>query len=336
MKHPSDREVGDYYSRRVEAVRTIPGVASVGMVNRIPLAGGQTNQVRFENATGTSETSTTIDSRTVTPQYFSTLGIKLIDGRGFTEYDDLSSEAVAVVDDRIAKTIWPGQSPIGKRFHGPLSDTGWVTIVGIVSHIRTVGLETDPSPQIYWNYRQWPQDRMVMVVKGATDVVPSASAVTKAIQSVEAEQSVYDVRTLEQIVSRSMSQRRLTTVLMAGFSGLALLLAAIGIYGVVAYGVTQRLREFSIRVALGATTRELKRLVVWQGASMALMGLGVGIVLVIAASSAMNKLVFGVGSTDIQSVISVTVLLGLVAVLASYIPARRAAAVDPAVALRGD
>jgi ABC-type antimicrobial peptide transport system permease subunit len=141
---------------------------------------------------------------------------------------------------------------------------------------------------------------------------------------------------MPEIVGRSLAQRRLTTFLMAGFSGLALLLAAVGIYGVIAYGVTQRLREFGIRIALGATSRDVTRFVVWQGTSMALIGSAVGLVLAIAAAGAMSNLVFGVAPTDVASIVAATAVLMLVAAVASYVPARRAAAVDPAVTLRAE
>ncbi|MDQ3950780.1 MAG: ABC transporter permease, partial [Gemmatimonadota bacterium] len=335
-KYPSDRQVADYYARLVEAVRAIPGVTNASLVNRIPLVGGQTNPLHFENATGTTEALTNVETRTVTPEYFATLGIRLIAGRGFTEHDDADAPTVAIVDERVARTIWPGETAVGKRFRGPAwrRDTGWVNVIGVVAHVRTTRLDVDPLPQVYWSYRQWTQDRMVLAVRSEIEPTALTAPVIRAIRSVDSEQSVYNVRTMAQIVDGSLAQRRLTTLLMAGFSGLALLLAAVGIYGVVAYGVTQRLREFGIRVALGATRREVTRLVVWQGTSMAVVGSAAGLVLAIAAAGVMSNLVYGVAPTDVTSILGATALLMLVAGVASYIPARRAAAVDPGVTLR--
>jgi predicted permease len=335
-KHASDREVADYYARLVEAVRAVPGAANVGLVNRIPLGGGQTNPVHFATAAGTMEL-TNVDTRTVTPEYFATLGIKRIAGRGFTEHDNADAPEVAIVDDRLARTIWPGQTPVGKRFRGPAwRGGGWVTVVGVVAHVRTIRPEIDPLPQVYWSYRQWTQDRMVLAVQSKMEsTAPIAQAIT-AIRSVDPEQSVYNVRTMAEIVDRSMAQRRLTMLLMAGFSGLALLLAAVGIYGVVAYGVVQRMREFGIRVALGATRRDVTRLVVWQGTSMAIAGSAVGLTLAIAGAGMMRNLVYGVAPTDAASILGATAVLMLVAGAASYIPARQAAAVDPGAALRAE
>jgi predicted permease len=336
-KHASDREVADYYARLTEAVRAVPGVASAGLVNRIPLSGDQTNSVQFGSATDAAAQPTNVNTRTVTPGYFATLGIRLIAGREFTERDDADASEVAIVDERLARAIWPGESALGKRFRGPeWRGGGWVTVIGVVAHVRAVGLEVDPAPQVYWSYRQWTQDRMVLAVRSATESGTLATPVIQAIRSVDPEQSVYDVRTMTEIVDRSLAQRRLTTVLMFGFSGVALLVAAVGIYGVVAYGVTQRMREFGIRVALGATRARMTGLVVWQGASMAIVGSVLGLLFSIAAAGLMRNLVYGVAPMDAVSMVGATALLLLVAGTASYVPARRAAAVDPVVTLRAE
>ena len=336
-KHSSDQGVADYYARLTDAVRSVPGVATAGLVNRIPLSGNQTNAVQFDNATGAPGELTNVDSRTVTPEYFTTLGIRLIAGRGFTERDAADAPEVVVIDERLARTMWPGESALGKRFRGPAwRGGGWVTVIGVVAHVRTAGLEVDPAPQVYWSYRQWTQDRMVLAVRSATESGALVNPIIQAIRSVDPEQSVYDVRTMTEIVDRSLARRRLTTALMFGFSGVALLVAAVGIYGVVAYGVSQRMREFGIRIALGATRQRMTRLVVWQGASMAIVGSVVGLLLSIAAAGFMRNLVYGVAPMDAASMIGATALLLLVAGVASYVPARRAATVDPAVALRAE
>jgi putative ABC transport system permease protein len=333
-KHATDAQVAEYYAQLVDAVRRVPGVATAAIGNRIPLSGGQSNSIHFENATGLREELSDVDSRTVTPDYFATLRIPLLAGRVFSDRDDATSPVVAVVDDRVARTYWPGESVLGKRVHGPGDLVA--TVVGVVGHVRTTGHTVDPRPQVYWTHRQWVQNRAVLAVRGTVDPRTLFAPVIEAIRSVDAEQSVFDVRTMPEIVDRSLAQRRLTTTLLAGFGGVALLLAAVGIYGVVAYGVTQRMREFGIRVALGATRREVARLVVWQGTSMALAGSLVGLALAVAAAGVMRTLVYGVAPRDAASVVGATAVLMACAVLASYIPARRAAAVDPGITLRAE
>ena len=336
-RHPSDGDVADYYARLVDAVKSVPGVASVGLVNRIPLSGGQTNPVHVEHATARPDELTNVDTRTVSPDYFKTMGIALVAGRGFTEHDNANAPLVVVVDDRLASAMWPGESAVGKNLREPpWAGSRWLRVIGVVRHVRTIGLDVDPLPQVYWSYRQWTQNRMVLVVRSATSSEVRAAPLIRAIQSVDAEQSVYGVQTMPQILAESVSARTLAMHLMMAFSGLALLLAAVGIYGVVAYGVTQRIREFGIRVALGATGSEIVRLAAWQGTSAALVGAAIGLALAVAGAEAMSNLVFGIAPRDAISIFSATALLLLVTVIASYIPARQAAAVDPGITLRGE
>ncbi|HKW46531.1 MAG TPA: ABC transporter permease [Gemmatimonadaceae bacterium] len=336
-RHSSDREVADYYARLIEAVKAIPGVASVGLVNRIPLSGGQTNPIHVEHSTARPDELTNVDTRTVSPDYFATMGIALVAGRGFTEQDDSGAPLVAVVDERLARAMWPGESAIGKSLREPpWSGRREIRVIGVVRHVRAIGLDVDPLPQVYWSYWQWTQNRMVLAVRSATQADVPAASVIRAIQSVDAEQSVYDVHTMSQIVDESVSSRRLAMNLMVAFSALALVLAAVGIYGVVAYGVTQRMREFGIRVALGATGSDIVRLASWQGTSAALVGAGAGLVLAVGASGAMSNLVFGIEPRDGVSIVVAMGVLLLVAVVASYIPARQAAAVDPGITLRSE
>jgi putative ABC transport system permease protein len=330
----TDQQVSDYYTRIVDAARAVPGVSSAAIGNRVPLLGGQSNTVWFDTPAAPSPDGTEVDSRPVTPEYFTTLGIKLLAGRIFTEHDDAASPFVAIVDDRIARTIWPGESPIGKRFRGPGDREG--TIIGVVGHVRTATLESDPRAQMYWSHRQWVQNRAVLAVRTQGDPRAVFPAVIAAVHSVNPNQSVYEVRTMPEIVDRSLVQRRLTTYLLVGFGSVALILAAVGIYGVVAYSVSQRMREFGIRVALGATRREVTRLVVGQGTTMALAGAAVGLTIAMFGARIMSSLVYGVEPRDAVSMVAASALLLAVAALASYIPSRRAAGADPGLTLRAD
>jgi putative ABC transport system permease protein len=336
-RHSTDAQVVEYYGRLLDAVRAVPGVANVSMVNRIPLGGDQTNPVHFENPTGPDERLTNVDTRTVSPDYFATVGIELVAGRVFTDRDDANAPEVAIVDERVARTVWPGKSAVGQRLRNPpWRGDGEVEVIGVVRHIRASGLEIDPLPQVYWTYRQWPQDRMVLAVRSGIDPSALTLPVVQAIRAVDPEQSVYNVRTMDEIVDRSLARRRLTTLVMAVFSALALLLSAVGIYGVVAYGVTQRLREFGIRIALGATRGEVTTLVVRQGTAIAMVGAAVGLALALLAGRVMGALVYGVDPRDAWSTVGATAFLVLIAGGASYLPARRAARVDPGVTLRSE
>jgi putative ABC transport system permease protein len=337
VRHPTNADVAAYYTGMLELVRALPGVQRASLVNRIPLSGMQTNPVYFENPTTKVAEQANVDSRTVGTDYFATMGIDLVSGRDFAERDDANAPRVAVVDDRVARAFWPGESPIGKRFREPPWRGGdWITVIGVVRHIHTASLETDPLPQVYWSYRQWTQDRMVLSIRSAAEPSSLVPAVVRAIRSVDPEQSVYEIHTMANLVDRSLAQRRLSTLLIIGFAGLALLLAAVGLYGVVTYDVTHRLPELGIRIALGATSVDIVRLVVRGGTSMALVGGAIGLVLAIVAAGLMRSLVYGVAPRDGVSLAAATLSLVLITAVASYLPARRAASVDPGTTLRAE
>jgi putative ABC transport system permease protein len=333
-KYASDDDVASYYDKMLMAIVAIPGVTHAGLVNRLPLDGSQTMTVHVEPTPGQTLEISAIDSRSITPGYFAALGIALRGGRVFSSADDRMAPSVAIVDDRLARTIWPNQNVVGKRIQR--FDGVWCTIVGVVAHIHANGVDVDPRPQVYWSYRQATYDRMVLAVRTNGDARAMLAPTIAAIHAVDADQPVYDVRTMDEIVDRSLVQRRLTTSLIASFGAIALLLAAVGVYGVVAFGVTQRVREFGVRVALGATPGALTRLVVRDGLSMAFAGLVVGLAISFALSRVMTGLVYGISARDATSTIAGTLSLLLAVTLASYIPARRAAAIDPAVTLRSD
>ena len=275
-----------------------------------------------------------VDSRTVNADYFATLGIRLIDGRTFTDADNAGSSLVVVVDERLTRTTWPGQPAIGKRLRLPQGE--WATVVGIVAHVRTVGVDVDRLPQVYWSYRQWAQNRMVLAVKGNAAPKSLIPSMVGAIRSVDGNQAVYQLFTMPELVDRALAQRRVIMMLVAVFGGVALWLAAAGMYGVVAYGVTQRMREFAIRLALGASPRSITRLVVWQGTSMALIGAAVGLMLAVGTANLMRTLVYGVAPLDLVSIAGAIVLMVSCASLASYLPSRRASRANVEQVLRAE
>jgi len=335
LKYPKDRDVAEFCRRILERVQALPDVESAGMVNRLPLAGGlQTLGVEFEGVGPQAAKVPMVDSRTATPDYFRTIGIPLVRGRSFTEADDERGTPVAIIDQKLATVIWPGGDPVGRRLRIAFPGMPWTTIVGVVGHIRHDSLEEDTRPQVYWNYRQRAQDRMALVVKARSDPAALSRSIAGVIRSLDAEQPLYDVRTLDEVVDRSLARRWLQTVLLATFAGLALVLAGIGVYGVISYVVGQRLREFGIRLALGARRRDIVVLVVGRGAVLLLVGASVGLVVATAAARVLASLLFQVTALDPVSFALSTVAVSVVALVACYLPARRAGRVDAALALR--
>jgi predicted permease len=333
-KFPLDAQVSAFETQIVDGLRAIPGLSSVGMVNRLPLGNvGQVGATEFD--VGAKPLDLTTDWRSATPDYFATMGIPLVRGRLFSMQDDAARPPVGVIDEQLARAVWPGENPIGKRFRirGTLA---WSEIVGVVGHVRNDALDADPRGQVYWNYLQRAQDRMAIVVRSRGDLATLVTPVTQAIRRVDRDQAVYDVRTMQTVVDRSLSQRKLTLVLLVVFGGAALILASVGVYGVVAFGVTQRLREFGIRVALGADRAAVTALVVRQGATMAISGTLVGLTAAIILAGTMRTLLFETEARDPLVLVLAASALVIVAAIASYLPARRAAGVDPAVTLRAE
>lgn len=343
-KYPNDRAVAAFSGRLVARVAAVPGVESTAMVNRLPLAGvGQVNPLEFESPAPAKPTLFT-DTRTVTPEYFRTMGIPLIEGRLFSQYDrnavqlegSTQGAPVVIVDERIARSLWPGQSALGRRARFPIGNAPWMEIVGVVGHVRHDGLDIDPRPQVYFNYLERVQDRMALVVRGHEDVRALTPGILQAIRDVDPDQPVYDVRTMDDVVERSTAQRWLNMILVTAFASMALLLATVGVYGLVAYGVTRQIREFGIRMALGASRADVTRLVVRRGAKLAASGVAVGLIIAAVVTRAMQTMLFGVTPTDVVSLSVATGTLVTVSLFASYLPARRAALVDPAVILRSE
>jgi putative ABC transport system permease protein len=338
-KYRSDAAIVEVSERILESVARIPGVISAGMVNRLPLAGGTSMVIfEFDSPRTLAPELSAVDMRVATPGYFRSMGIPILEGRAFDARDTAKSTPVGVIDERIAQLMWPGESPIGKRYRvAPhLLKTPWFEIIGVVGHIRHDGIDVDTRAQSYWPAAQWPQDRVALVVKTERSASSLTASVIRAIHDIDPEQPVYDVRTMDEWVNRSLGQRWMNMTLVATFASVALTLCAIGVYGVIAFGVARQRREFGIRVALGASRGGIAAAVVKNGLVLAGIGIVTGLVLAVALTRSMSSLLFGVGATDVVSFALSIVLILFVALLASYLPARRAAAVDPAVTLRAD
>jgi putative ABC transport system permease protein len=342
-KYPTDPQIADYYRRLVARVKTIPGVTEAGVVSLLPFSEFRlVHPVEFEGKP--EEGGVGSDGRSVTPGYFSAMGIPLIRGRDFSEHDKEGAPPVGIIDEQLAVRVFGNGDPLGKRFRFGVitTSTPWIEIVGVVGHIRNDSLETDPRPQMYWPKSQQraeaqqTQDRGALVVRTAGHPESFTSAVVEQIHTENPDQPVYDVRSMGDWVDRSLQSRNLLTGLLTLFGGSSLLLACLGLYGVVSYGAGLRLREFAIRTALGAQPGDVRRLVLAHAVRLWILGSATGLIAAGAAGRALQSQLYGVGSTDAVALAVAPSLLLVTALLAGLGPARRAGRVDPAVTLRGD
>jgi len=335
-KYPRDRDLAAFCARMLDRIRAVPGVVSAAFVNRLPLAGGtQTGPIEFEGIPPGIATAN-VDFRTVTPDYFATLRIPLVAGRIFTERDDEEAPGVAIIDEQLAKRAFAGADPIGRRLRIPVADLPWLTIVGVAGHIRHDRVDQDVRPQVYFNYRQRAQDRMALAVRTEARSAAVGRSLVAAIREVDPEQPVYDARPLDEVVDRSLGQRWLQTAVLAAFALVSVVLASIGVYGVMAYAVGQRSREFGIRVALGARRSEIVVLVMRRGALLFAAGAAIGLAIGAATGRVFASMLFQVAPLDLVSFSAATAVLSIVAAAACLVPARRAGAVDPSIALRAE
>jgi putative ABC transport system permease protein len=331
IKYGDDPGVARYLGRLIACVETVPGVEAVGLVDRLPLGGSNQNgPILFEG----QDTPFHTEWRSASPDYFRALEVPLLAGRTFNESDSANRPAVGIIDDRLAREVFGGESPIGKRFRIDVPGRPWVEVVGVVGHLRHEGLDRDPLPLVYWSYQQRTYDRMAMVVKTTGDPSSLTAVVRAAIRSVDSDQPLYDVRPMTAVVERTLHGQWLNTVLVAAFAVMALMLASAGLYGVVSYLTAQRQREFGIRLAVGAKASDVLALVLKQGLGRAAVGLALGLVLSAALTRALAAVLHGVSAWDATTYVSVSGLLIFVVLAASFLPAWRASRLDPTAALR--
>jgi predicted permease len=335
-KYDSDERIAGLYRQIVDRVSAVPGVVSAGMVNRLPLAGNNlVLPFELESAPGQS---VTLQVRSVTPDYFRTMSIPVLQGRALDERDSATAPLAGVVDERAARTLWPGENAIGQRFRVtvPGRQPAWGEIVGVVPRIHDQGLDKDDNGQMYLGYHQFTDGRIALVVRTHADAGAMTTAVVQALRSVDPDQPVYDVRTMDEVLARSAAERWLNMAIVVAFAGASLLLAGAGLYGVIASSVTDRRREFGVRLALGATRSDVSRLVLRTGAALAGTGAALGLGGAVALVRGMESLLYGVPGFDPVSFAAAGALLFAVALTASYLPARRAALTDPARTLRAE
>jgi putative ABC transport system permease protein len=326
-----------FFDRATEEIRAVPGVVSVGATTTIPLAGGGSTQpfsIEGRPAGAIAE-QPMAQTRYISSDYFRAIGIPLRQGRFFSDQDRDKSVPVIIISDAMARRFWPGENPIGKRltpsFH---SEQGAREIVGVVGDIKTRGLDVDAAAMMYLPFKQAPRPFLSFVVRSASNPESLIQPVSTAIYSIDKEQALTDVQTMEQVLKKSLSDRRFNMTLLLTFAGVALLLAAVGVYGVMNYTVTLRKRELGIRMALGAEARDVLRLVLGQGLTLTLIGVAAGLISAYALTRLMASLLYGVTATDYLTFITVPAVLIVVGLAASYVPARRATKVNPTIALR--
>jgi putative ABC transport system permease protein len=322
----------------LERVRGIPGVRSAGLVTALPITGGADTDFFIEGRPlPPANDEPSADIRSADPDYFRTMGIPLLAGREFTAADTATSNRVIVINETMARLYWPNASPLGQRV--TMKDWGpplTGEIVGVVGDVKANGLDTAVLPMIYWSYFQFPQLFNSLVVRTDGNPQQLIPAVKAAIWLVNKNQPISQMATMADVLSESLARRRLYMILLGVFAASALLLAAVGVYGMVSYSVSQRTREMGIRIAVGAARGDVLRMVLGQGARVAIFGIATGILAALALTRLMASLLFGVSATDPLTFLAVAALLTLVALGASFLPARRATRVDPMVALRSE
>jgi putative ABC transport system permease protein len=337
-QYPSGRSVVAIYRQVLERMEGLAGVKSTGLVNILPLSGSNTDDFFFIEGRVLRDPADIPDEelRVVAGNYFQAMEIPLLKGRYFTDADSEEAPPVVIVNQALARRYWPGEEALGKRITkgDPQKNPRWITIVGIVGDVKHRGLDVEARPEFYFHQPQYPDRSMILAVRTVADPRSMASTVRQEVRRVDKELSVANVRTVQKVISDSVAPRRLSTVLLGIFAGVALALASVGIYGVLSYLVTQRKHEIGVRMALGAERKDLLKLVVGQGLRLAILGVGIGLAASLLLTRFLESMLFGVRSTDPLTFVLVPLVLMSVALLASYIPARRATKVDPMVALR--
>jgi putative ABC transport system permease protein len=343
--YPDSQRWLNFFNEVTQRVQALPGVQSVGLINNLPLSGtGAISGFIIEGRPALraeEEADYMTGCRVIRPTYFDTMGIRLKKGRQFTERDNQNSSRVAVISEAMAQRFWHGEDPIGKRVaigreQVQGQETIWREVVGVVGNVRHWGLMEDATPDTYVSDLQNPSPSMFLVVRSSSNQPDLVSAIRKEILSIDKDQPVYSVRTIDELLSRSYSQLRFYMLLLTIFAGIALVMAVVGIYGVLAYSVSQRKREIGVRLALGAQRSDIIKMVLAQGMKLVLIGIVAGIAVAIPLTRLMSSLFYGVSSVDPLTYVGLSLFLALIALISSYIPARSATRVDPAITLRGE
>ena len=340
-KYAENQQAVQFFDQLLAALGQQPGIEAVAISTDLPL-GGNVDFLAFSvEGRPLAPTDRTPDAevRIISPEYFRTLQIPLRSGRMLTDRDTSEVPDAVVINETLARKYFPGEDPLGKRitFGDPqAADVEWFSVVGVVGDVRGTRLSDEPYAQLYTSYRQTPRRAATLIVRTAGEPTRMLNSVREQIWALDRQQPLYNVRTVDQVLAQAVARPRFNMLLISILAGVALVLASVGIYGVISYSVTQRTHELGVRMALGATAADVLKLVIGQGMLLAGIGLGVGLVAAFAVTRIMASLLFGVSASDPLTYLGLAALLGAIAFLACYIPARRATKVNPVTALRAE
>jgi putative ABC transport system permease protein len=337
-RYGTDTVVRAFYEPLVERVRSIPGVRAAGFASRIPLSAGnpQDNIIAEGREPKPGEPVLVANIRNVTPGYFEAMGTPLVSGRTFDQRDREGSLRVTVVDESLARHFWPNESAVGKRIYhqGDTSSTRFMTIVGVVANVKHNSVDETPDLQVYEPFSQRPTWSNYLIVRSTVSPEALVPLIRREVAASDPTLPLFSINTMQRVVDQSLSPRRLTNALLGGFAAVALVLAAIGIYGVMALSVSGRMKEFGIRLALGAQAGNVRTIVMRHGLLIAGVGVAIGLVGALGVTRFLRSLLFGVSPIDVPTFAAVAVVLSAAALIACYLPARRATRSDPIVVLR--
>ena len=330
------KQTGAFYTQLQERINALPGVRSNSLISRLPLAGDRaTTSLTVEGRPVQTGENIEAHFRAIGPDFFRVMSIPLLNGRDFTQQDSADAPSVVIINESMAHAFWPNEDPLGKRIRlGPDPKEPWSLVVGVVSNALNFGLDVDARHEVYSPYLQSPPDRARLVVRTASDPLLMVNSIKGQVAAIDKNLPVSEVTTMRELLANSIAQKRFSMLLLSLFAGLALVLAAVGIYGVISYSITQSTQELGIRMALGASRGNILSLIVGQGAKLALIGVGLGIVASLLLTRVLSSLLYGVSATDPIVFAGLAILLTSVVLLACFIPAQRATKLDPMLALR--
>ncbi len=334
VKYASGKPVSNFFEELQRRIAALPGVQNAGITDILPLSGSKSDS-SFAIEGRMSKVMPDEQIRTASPDYFRVIQTPLVAGRFFSAADTADSPAVAIVNQTMANKFWPNENAVGKRitFDNPNKNPKWVTIVGIVGDIRSSSLNEPAPPEYYLPHTQYPYREMILTVRSQQDARSLTSSIRREAAAIDPDQPIARVRTLDEVVSDSVAPRRLAVVLISIFAGLALLLASIGIYGVISFLVAERTHEIGVRMALGAQSSNILQMVVGHAAKLMLAGFALGLLAALLVTRVLQSLLYNVGAFDVGTFLLVVAVLCLASLLASFIPARRAIKADPMIAL---